>query len=223
MGISKAMMEKVIIAKSKIVSPDKTVICATRFGNVMASRGSVIPIFVEQIKSGQPITVTDPNMTRFLMSLEEAIELVVYAFKYGKPGDIMVKKAPAVLVRDLAQAVKELFNADNEVKIIGPRLGEKMHEILLTKEEFTVAEDLGDFFRVPDVTRKELKYNKSTPEIRKGLKAYEEYDSSKTTLLNIEQIKEKLLKLDYIQRELERFNKINLLSKFNWNEAALTK
>jgi UDP-N-acetylglucosamine 4,6-dehydratase len=223
MGISKAMMEKVLIAKAKAVSPDKTVICATRFGNVMASRGSVIPIFVEQIKNGQPLTVTDPNMTRFLMSLEEAIELVVYAFKYGKPGDIMVKKAPAVLVGDLAQAVKELFNADNEVKIIGPRFGEKMHEILLTKEEFTVAEDLGDFFRVPDVSKKELNYDKSSSTIRKGLTAYEEYDSSKTTLLNVEQIKEKLLQLDYIKHELAKFNKIRLLTQVNLSEAAATR
>ena len=217
MGMSKALMEKVLVAKSRTVSPDRTVICATRLGNVMASRGSVIPIFVEQIKNGQPLTVTDPNMTRFLMSLEEAVELVVYAFKHGKSGDIMVQKAPAVLVGDLAQALKELFDADNEIKIIGPRHGEKMHEILLTKEEFLVAEDLGDFFRVPDVSRKELHYDKSLTEVRKSLKNYEEYDSSKTTLLTVEQIKEKLLKLDYIKCELAEYKKVNL------NEVAATK
>jgi UDP-glucose 4-epimerase len=135
----------------------------------------------------------------------------------------MVKKAPAVLIGDLAQAIKELFNADNEIKIIGQRLGEKMHEILLTKEEFTVAEDLGDFFRVPDVSRKELNYDKSSSTIRKGLTAYEEYDSSKTTLLNVEQIKEKLLQLDYIKHELAKFNKIRLLTQVNLSEAAATR
>src|SRR5699024_10804408 len=143
MGISKAMMEKVFVAKSRTVSPDRTLICGTRYGNVMASRGSVIPLFVEQIKSGQPLTVTEPSMTRFLMSLEEAVELVIFAFENANSGDIMVQKAPASTVGDLAQAVKEVFNANNEIKIIGTRHGEKQYETLLTKEEYYVAEDMG--------------------------------------------------------------------------------
>ena len=151
MGISKAMMEKVFVAKSKTVSPENTLICGTRYGNVMASRGSVIPLFIEQIKTGQPLTVTDPNMTRFLMSLEEAVELVVFAFKTAVAGDIMVQKSPASTIGDLAQAVKELFSADNEIRVIGTRHGEKRYETLLTKEEYVVAEDLGGFFRVPAI------------------------------------------------------------------------
>jgi UDP-N-acetylglucosamine 4,6-dehydratase/5-epimerase len=149
MGISKAMMEKVFVAKSKTVNAEDTLICGTRYGNVMASRGSVIPLFVEQIKSGQPLTITNPNMTRFLMSLEEAVELVIFAFQNANAGDIMVQKAPASTIGDLAQAVKELFNADNEIRIIGTRHGEKLYETLLTKEEHFVAQDLGGFFRVP--------------------------------------------------------------------------
>src|SRR5690625_4894250 len=149
MGISKAMMEKVFVAKSKTVDPERTLICGTRYGNVMASRGSVIPLFIDQIKKGQPLTVTDPNMTRFLMSLEDAVELVVFAFKHAQAGDIMVQKSPSSTIGDLAQAIKELFNADNEIKIIGTRHGEKLYETLLTREEHIVAEDLGDFYRVP--------------------------------------------------------------------------
>ena len=205
MGISKAMMEKVLVAKSKTVSPDKTVICGTRYGNVMASRGSVIPLFVEQIKSGQPLTVTNPNMTRFLMSLEEAIELVVFAFQKAQAGDIMVRKAPASTIGDLAQAIKELFNANNEIKIIGTRHGEKQHETLLTKEEYLVAEDLGSFFRVPADTR-DLNYDKYFIEGKKELEVQEEYNSSNTKILNVEQIKEKLLELDYIKEELSNYN-----------------
>ncbi len=205
MGISKAMMEKVLVAKSKTVSPDKTVICGTRYGNVMASRGSVIPLFVEQIKSGQPLTVTNPNMTRFLMSLEEAIELVVFAFQKAQAGDIMVRKAPASTIGDLAQAIKELFNANNEIKIIGTRHGEKQHETLLTKEEYLVAEDLGSFFRVPADTR-DLNYDKYFIVGKKELEVQEEYNSSNTKILNVEQIKEKLLELDYIKEELSNYN-----------------
>lgn len=205
MGISKAMMEKVFVAKSKTVSPDKTVICGTRYGNVMASRGSVIPLFVGQIKSGQPLTVTNPNMTRFLMSLEEAVELVVFAFQNAQAGDIMVQKAPASTIGDLAQAIKELFNADNEIKIIGTRHGEKQHETLLTKEEYLVAKDLGNFFRVPADTR-DLNYDKYFIEGKKELEVQEEYNSSNTKILNVEQIKEKLLKLDYIKEELSNYN-----------------
>lgn len=205
MGISKAMMEKVFVAKSKTVSPDRTVICGTRYGNVMASRGSVIPLFVEQIKNGQPLTVTNPDMTRFLMSLEEAVELVVFAFQYAQAGDIMVQKAPASTIGDLAQAIKELFNANNEIKIIGTRHGEKQHETLLTKEEYLVAEDLGRFFRVPADTR-DLNYDKYFIEGKKELAVQEEYNSSNTEILNVEQIKEKLLQLDYIREELNNFH-----------------
>jgi UDP-N-acetylglucosamine 4,6-dehydratase len=159
MGISKAMMEKVAIAKSKTVDPSKTLICCTRYGNVMASRGSVIPLFVEQIKNGQPLTVTNPNMTRFLMSLEEAVELVVFAFQNAYSGDIMVQKAPASTIGDLAQAVKELFKADSEIKFIGTRHGEKLYETLLTKEEYMAAIDLGNYYRVP-ADQRDLNYDK---------------------------------------------------------------
>lgn len=206
MGISKAMMEKVFVAKSKTVSPERTIICGTRYGNVMASRGSVIPLFVEQIKNGQPLTVTEPNMTRFLMSLEEAVELVIFAFKNAQSGDIMVQKSPASTVGDLAQAVKELFNADNEIKIIGTRHGEKQYETLLTKEESMVAEDLGGFYRVPS-DKRDLNYDKYFTEGRKELATQEEYNSNNTEILNVEQIKEKLLSLEYIQEELKGWNK----------------
>jgi UDP-glucose 4-epimerase len=206
MGISKAMMEKVFVAKSKTVDPDKTLICGTRYGNVMASRGSVIPLFIEQIKSGQPLTVTDPNMTRFLMSLEEAVELVIFAFQNAQAGDIMVQKSPASRIGDLAQAIKELFNADNEIKIIGTRHGEKRYETLLTKEEYVVAEDLGDFYRVP-ADQRDLNYDKYFVEGDQKLSTDVEYNSNNTQILNIEEIKEKLLKLDYVQNELREWNK----------------
>jgi len=206
MGISKAMMEKVFIAKSKTVDPNKTLICGTRYGNVMASRGSVIPLFVEQIKTGQPLTVTDPNMTRFLMSLDEAVELVVYAFQNAEAGDIMVQKAPASTIGDLAQAVKEIFDADNEIKIIGTRHGEKRYETLLTKEEYLVAQDMGKFFRVP-ADKRDLNYDKYFLEGNQRLSSDEEYNSDNTERLNVEQIKEKLLSLDYIKEELKRWNR----------------
>ena len=207
MGISKAMMEKVFIAKSRTISPDRTLICGTRYGNVMASRGSVIPLFVQQIKKGQPLTVTDPNMTRFLMSIDEAVELVIYAFKNAKSGDIMVQKAPSAKIGDLAQAIKEIFNADNEIKIIGTRHGEKLYETLLTKEEYLVAEDLGKFFRVPCDNR-DLNYDKYFVEGNKKLSEYREYNSHNTEILNVEQIKEKLLSLEYIQQELKNNYKV---------------
>jgi len=202
MGISKAMMEKVFVAKSKTVSPDRTLICGTRYGNVMASRGSVIPLFVEQIKSGDPITVTDPNMTRFLMSLEDAVELVVFAFKNAEAGDIMIQKSPASTIGDLAQAIKELFNAENEIKVIGTRHGEKLYETLLTREENVVSSDMGEFYRVPADTR-DLNYEKYFVEGDKKLSTDEEYNSHNTERLTIEQIKKKLLQLDYIQEELK--------------------
>lgn len=203
MGISKAMMEKVLVAKSKTISQEQTLICGTRYGNVMASRGSVIPLFVEQIRSGQPLTITNPKMTRFLMSLEEAVELVIFAFQNADAGDIMVQKAPSCFIGDLAQAVKELFNADNEIKVIGTRHGEKLYETLLTREEYSVAEDLGGFYRIPS-DKRDLNYDKFFNEGNEKLSEDIEYNSQNTQLLSIEQIKEKLLKLEYIQNELKR-------------------
>ncbi|NLM25269.1 MAG: polysaccharide biosynthesis protein, partial [Firmicutes bacterium] len=200
MGMSKALMEKVIIAKSRTVDPQKTLICCTRYGNVMASRGSVIPLFIEQIKNGQPLTVTNPNMTRFLMSLDEAVELVIFAFQNAEAGDILVQKSPASTIGDLAQAIKELFHAGNEIKIIGIRHGEKRYETLLTKEEYIKAEDLGNCFRVP-ADKRDLNYDKYFVEgIRKHF-TEEEYNSDSTERLNVEQIKEKLLSLEYVRQE----------------------
>lgn len=204
MGISKAMMEKVFVAKSKTVDPKRTLICGTRYGNVMASRGSVIPLFIDQIKNGHLLTVTDPNMTRFLMSLEEAVELVVFAYENAEAGDIMVQKAPASTIGDLAQALKELFNADNEIKIIGTRHGEKLYETLLTKEECIVAQDMGGFYRIP-ADKRDLNYDKYFVEGNEQLQNIEEYNSSNTERLSFEQVKEKLLKLDYIQEELKEW------------------
>ena len=207
MGISKAMMEKVFVAKSKTVSPEKTVICGTRYGNVMASRGSVIPLFIEQIKKGLPLTITDPEMTRFLMSLEEAVELVLFAFEFAQAGDIMVQKSPASTIGNLAQALKELFNVDNEIKIIGTRHGEKRYETLLTKEEFAVAEDLAGFFKVP-ADQRDLNYNKYFEDGDPRLTMVQEYNSDNTKQLTIEEIKETLLQLDYIQAELKQWNQV---------------
>lgn len=204
MGISKAMMEKVFVAKSKTVDPARTLICGTRYGNVMASRGSVIPLFVEQIKSRQPLTVTDPNMTRFLMSLEEAVELVIFAFKNAEAGDIMVQKSPACTIGDLAQAIKEIFNADNEIKIIGTRHGEKLYETLLTKEEHVVAQDLGGFYKVP-ADKRDLNYDKYFIEGNEELQHIDDYNSHNTQRLGIEQIKDKLLNLEYINEELRNW------------------
>lgn len=203
MGISKAMMEKVFVAKSQTVDPDKTLICGTRYGNVMASRGSVIPLFVQQIKSGQPLTITDPNMTRYLMSLDEAVELVIFAFENAKAGDIMVQKAPASTIGDLAYAVKELFNGDNEIKIIGTRHGEKLCETLLTREEYVHAIDMGNFFRVPADTR-DLNYDRYFTDGSERLSKTEEYNSHNTIQLTVKQVKEKLMTLDLIREELGR-------------------
>lgn len=206
MGISKAMMEKVFVAKSKTVDPKKTLICGTRYGNVMASRGSVIPLFIDQIKSGQPLTVTNPNMTRFLMSLDEAVELVVFTFQNAQAGDIMVQKSPASTIGDLAQAVKELFNANNDIKVIGTRHGEKLYETLLTKEEYAVAKDMESFYCVP-ADKRDLNYDKYFTQGDQKLSTEEEYNSDNTERLNINQIKEKLLALDYVQNELKGWNK----------------
>lgn len=206
MGISKAMMEKVFVAKSKTVDPEKTLICGTRYGNVMASRGSVIPLFIDQIKKGQPLTVTNPKMTRFLMSLDEAVELVVYAFQNAQAGDIMVQKSPASTIGDLAQAVKELFRSDNDINVIGTRHGEKLYETLLTREERVVAEDLGGFYRVP-ADKRDLNYDKYFVVGDEKLSSDEEYNSNNTERLNVEQIKERLLSLDYVQNELRGWDK----------------
>jgi UDP-N-acetylglucosamine 4,6-dehydratase/5-epimerase len=205
MGISKAMMEKVFVAKAKTVDSNRTLICGTRYGNVMASRGSVIPLFIEQIKNGQPLTVTDPNMTRFLMSLEDAVELVVFAFENAKVGDIMVQKSPASTIGELAQAIKELFNVDNEIKVIGTRHGEKLYETLLTREEHVVAQDLGGFYRVP-ADKRDLNYDKYFVEGDQKLSSEQEYNSHNTERLSIEQIKHKLLMLDYVREELRGWN-----------------
>lgn len=201
MGTSKAMMEKVFVAKSRTVDPDKTLICGTRYGNVMCSRGSVIPLFIEQIKNGQALTVTEPQMTRFIMSLEEAVELVLFAFEHAENGDIMVQKAPACTIEVLAQAVRELFHAHNEIKIIGIRHGEKMYETLLTNEECAHAIDMGDFFRVP-ADKRDLNYDKYFKEGNQKRTELTEFNSDNTELLNVKQIKEKLLSLEYIRNEL---------------------
>lgn len=201
MGTSKAMMEKVFVAKSRTVSPDKTLICGTRYGNVMCSRGSVIPLFIEQIKAGQPLTVTDPDMTRFIMSLEEAVELVLFAFEYAESGDIMVQKAPACTIGVLAQAVKELFHADNEIKVIGIRHGEKMYETLLTNEECANALDMGNFYRVP-CDKRDLNYDKYFKDGDKEREKLSEFNSNNTELLNVAQVKDKLLTLQYIRDEI---------------------
>lgn len=207
MGTSKAMMEKVFVAKSRTVSPDKTLICGTRYGNVMCSRGSVIPLFIEQIKAGSPLTVTEPEMTRFIMSLEEAVELVEFAFENAETGDIMVQKAPACTIGVLAQAVKELFEADNEIKIIGIRHGEKMYETLLTNEECVHAIDLGNFYRVP-ADKRDLNYDKYFKDGNTKRTELSEFNSNNTRRLTVEQVKGKLLKLSYIRKEIALWNEM---------------
>ena len=201
MGTSKAMMEKVIVAKSRTVSPDKTKICCTRYGSVMCSRGSVIPLWIEQMKLGCPITITDPNMTRFIMSLDEAVDLVLFAFENGVSGDILVQKAPACTIGILAQAVKELFQSQDEIKMIGIRHGEKMYETLLTNEECAHATDMGDFYRVP-CDKRDLNYDKYFTEGDTSRAVLTEFNSNNTQLLNVEQVKQKLLSLQYIRDEL---------------------
>lgn len=203
MGMSKALMEKVMIAKARITDPAKTTACGTRYGNVIASRGSIIPLFIEQIKRGEPLTVTDPNMTRYIMSIESAVELVLYAFKHGKPGDIFVQKSPSCTIGVLAQAVKEIFNAANEIKIIGTRHGEKLYETLLTREEMAKAEDLDDYYRIPADTR-DLNYEKYFSEGEMKISSGEDYTSNNTRILNIEEVKEILLREEYIKEELRR-------------------
>lgn len=204
MGTSKAMMEKVIVAKSRTVSPERTSICCTRYGNVMCSRGSVIPLWIEQIKQGNPITVTELNMTRFIMSLDEAVELVIFAFQKAESGDIMVQKAPACTIKVLAQAVKELFHSEDEIKVIGIRHGEKMYETLLTNEECGNAIDMGGFYRVP-CDKRDLNYDKYFRDGDVGRNKLTEFNSNNTELLNVEQVKKKLMELRYIRDELKKF------------------
>ena len=202
MGTSKAMMEKVIVAKSRTVSPEKTKICCTRYGNVMCSRGSVIPLWIEQIRQGKPITITDPTMTRFIMSLEEAVDLVLFAFEHGESGDILVQKAPACTIKTQAEAVCELFGGDKDnIKVIGIRHGEKMYETLLTNEECANAIDLGNFYRVP-CDKRGLNYDKYFKDGDVERNTLTEFNSHNTELLNVEQVKEKLLSLAYIREEL---------------------
>lgn len=202
MGTSKAMMEKVIVAKSRTVDPDKTKICCTRYGNVMCSRGSVIPLWIDQIRDGNPITITEPKMTRFIMSLEEAVDLVLFAFENGTSGDILVQKAPACTIEVLAKAVTELFDPGHEIRVIGIRHGEKMYETLLTNEECAHALDLGNFYRVP-CDKRDLNYDKYFKDGDTGRNPLTEFNSNNTELLDVEQVKKKLLELTYIREQLE--------------------
>lgn len=201
MGTSKAMMEKVIVAKSRTVSPELTTICCTRYGNVMCSRGSVIPLWISQMRKGEPITITEPSMTRFIMSLDEAVDLVLYAFENGYSGDILVQKAPACTIEVLAKAVKELWKSNAEIKVIGIRHGEKMYETLLTNEECAHAIDMGDFYRVP-CDKRDLNYDKYYRGGDVEINPLTEFNSNNTQLLTVEEVKEKLLKLEYIRDEL---------------------
>jgi UDP-N-acetylglucosamine 4,6-dehydratase/5-epimerase len=205
MGMSKALMEKVAVAASRNIPNDTTKVCLTRYGNVMASRGSVIPFFVDQIKSGKPITITDPNMTRYLMSLEEAIDLVIFAFQNGNQGDSFIQKAPASTIGDLAQALKELFNASNPIQIIGTRHGEKLYETLCTREEMAKAVDLEGFFQIPADNR-DLNYEKYFDNGDVKASVLEDYNSHNTTRLSVNQVKEKLLTLDYINEQIRDAN-----------------
>ncbi len=207
MGMSKAMMEKIFVSRARLLNENQTVLCGTRYGNVMASRGSVIPLFVEQIKASQPITITDPKMTRFLMSLEEAVKLVLFAFEHGNNGDLFVQKAPACTVEVLAQALQELFGVENEVKVIGTRHGEKLYETLVSSEEKLVSEDLGDYYRIP-CDHRDLNYG-SGGSSDKILHQQEAYTSHNTTRLSVEEVKEKLLTLPYIQEELKNMGRVN--------------
>ena len=201
MGISKAMAEKLMVAKARTQRENETVLCATRYGNVMASRGSVIPLFVSQLKEGKPLTLTDPNMTRFLMTLEDSVDLVLYAFEHGNQGDIFVQKAPASTVADLAQALKEIFKKDNPVRIIGTRHGEKLYESLISREEMAKAEDMGDYYCIPADNR-DLNYAQYFSEGEEKLSHLDDYTSHNTDRLSVEKIKKLLLKLDYIKEEL---------------------
>ncbi len=201
MGISKAMMEKLMVAKARFTRPGGTILCGTRYGNVMASRGSVVPLFIQQVKEGKPITVTDPKMTRFMMSIDDAVNLVLYAYEHAEPGDIFVRKAPAATLETLALAVKKLFNASNPIQVIGTRHGEKLYEALLTREERAKAEDLGDYFRVPADNR-DLNYNAYFTQGQEAISQQEDYHSHNTHRLDIDGMAELLLTLDEVRDEL---------------------
>lgn len=202
MGISKAMSEKLMVAKSRMIPANGPVICATRYGNVMASRGSVIPLFVDQLRTGGALTVTDPEMTRFLMSLEDSVDLVLHAFEHGQQGDLFVQKAPASTVGDLAEALKQLFGKKNDVKVIGTRHGEKLYESLVSREEMAKAEDMGRYYRIPADNR-DLNYNKYFVEGEERISEFDDYTSHNTERLDVPGIKELLLKLDYIKEQLD--------------------
>ncbi len=202
MGISKAMAEKIMIARSRMIPDSGPLICATRYGNVMASRGSVIPLFIDQIKSREPLTITDASMTRFLMSLEDSVDLVLYAFQYAQQGDIFVQKSPASTIGDLAQALKELFHYDKPIKVIGTRHGEKLYESLISREEMAKAEDLQRYYRIPADNR-DLNYKKYFVEGEEYISKSEDYTSHNTERLSVEGIKQLLLQLDYVRKELQ--------------------
>ncbi|MFT0876651.1 polysaccharide biosynthesis protein [Rhodopseudomonas sp. G2_2311] len=201
MGMSKAMMEKVMAAKARLATPSGAVLCATRYGNVMASRGSVIPLFLDQLKNGLPVTITDPNMTRFLMSLEESVDLVLYAFQYAQPGDIFVQKAPACTVGFLAKAMHELFKGQSPIKVIGTRHGEKLYETLVSREEMAKAEDLGNYYRIPS-DKRDLNYDKYFVEGEARVSRADDYTSHNTRRLNLDEVKKVLLGLDLIRDAL---------------------
>jgi len=201
MGMSKALMEKVTVARSRNLDDSKTVFCCTRYGNVMASRGSVIPLFIDQIKSGKPLTITDPGMTRFMMTLEDAVDLVLYAFENARQGDLFVQKAPAATIETLAKALLELYNAKNEIKIIGTRHGEKVYETLVNREDMVKAEDLGGYYRIPADTR-DLNYEQYFSEGNPEESKVEEYHSHNTYRLNVEEMKELLKKLPVIREDI---------------------
>jgi UDP-glucose 4-epimerase len=201
MGLSKAMMEKLMVAKARLAKPGGTILCGTRYGNVMASRGSVIPLFIEQVKAGKPLTITDPNMTRFMMSIDNAVDLVLFAYEHGTPGDIFVQKAPAATIETLALAVKKLFDAPNPIRVIGTRHGEKLFETLLTREERVKAEDMGSYFRVPADNR-DLNYNVYFAEGEVTLSQQEDYHSHNTRRLDVDGMAEMLRELDLVRREL---------------------
>jgi UDP-glucose 4-epimerase len=203
MGMSKALSEKVMVAKSRSLTGTDMVFCGTRYGNVMASRGSVIPLFVDQIKKGNPLTITDPNMTRFMMTLDDAVDLVLFAFKNGNPGDIFVQKSPAATIEVLAKALLELYKANNPIKVIGTRHGEKLYETLVNREEMVKAEDLGNFYRIPADTR-DLNYNRFFIEGESQISQIEEYTSHNTFRLDVEETKTLLLKLDSIKEDIEQ-------------------
>ncbi|MAC13200.1 MAG: UDP-glucose 4-epimerase [Alcanivorax sp.] len=202
MGMSKAMAEKLVAAKSRVVGPEGPIFCATRYGNVMASRGSVIPLFIDQIKSGQPLTVTDPKMTRFLMSLEDSLDLVLYSYQHGQAGDIFVQKAPAATLEDLAQALNEILKSSSPVRVIGTRHGEKLYESLVSREEMARAEDFGRYYRIPADSR-DLNYKKYFVEGEQKISELEDYTSHNTTRLNVDEIKELLLKLDVVRSAID--------------------